>query len=216
MAKAKEKHTPNLDWDLTDLHRYLCVELGYEIDPALREIENAIATGRLELKVQGFVMGIPQGDAVKVDPFDFRIDFELKFDRYAKMVMLVQIIDREWSALFFEGSKPVPFVERRYTISEEAARVVWPASPESDAPLPQPITPSKKANKKANKKAKPTQHARLVTIMENLKLKKSGMLPREVRKAVTQPYKNEHHEEPSDSAIARAYGDYLSGITSAA
>jgi hypothetical protein len=55
---------------------------------------------------------------------------------------------------------------------------------------------------------KKTQHQRLVELMQELKLE-SGKLPREVRKVVVPKYKEKYHDEPSHSAITRAYKAYL-------
>jgi hypothetical protein len=52
-----------------------------------------------------------------------------------------------------------------------------------------------------------TQHERLIALMHDLKLA-PGKLPREVRKAVSKPYKVKYNDEPSPSAIARAYQAY--------
>jgi hypothetical protein len=84
----------------------------------------------------------------------------------------------------------------------------------------QGLTPFAKANqpaiaprpepKEAIRKAKAdTQHQRLVNLMKELRLPKQTILPREVRKAVVGPYKQQHGEEPSHSAITRAYQQYL-------
>ena len=72
-----------------------------------------------------------------------------------------------------------------------------------------PITPLKKTKSiTPTKKAKETEETRLVSLMKGIGLAKSGLLPREVRKAVKQPYKDKYHDDPSDSPIARAYRTY--------
>jgi hypothetical protein len=65
------------------------------------------------------------------------------------------------------------------------------------------------ATKSPKQRKTKSQHERLIDLMRELKLD-AGMLPREVRKAIKLAYKNKYHEEPSDSAIDRAYRDYLS------
>jgi hypothetical protein len=131
MAKAKPKFTVKPAWGLTDLVRYLCTELGYEPDHAVGEIYKAIIIKRLDLWVQEFIGNVPEGDAVKVDPFDFRIDCELKFNPPTRRVFVVaKYNESKWQELapfVFH----VSFPDRRYTIDEQAARRLWP--PPSDA-----------------------------------------------------------------------------------
>jgi hypothetical protein len=79
-----------------------------------------------------------------------------------------------------------------------------PAVVEQDAPARKPRPPT------ASKKPKETLETRLVSIMKDIGLKKSGLLPREVLKAVKQPYKDKYRDEPSQSAATRAYDQYKS------
>jgi hypothetical protein len=128
MAQAANQHTTN-EWDLTRLHRYLCEELHYRIEPALRAIEEGIATGRVDVEVQEFARGKSLGDPVNVNPLDFDNDWTLKFDPYAKEVRVVRKVPRlEWHA--------EPYLERRYTIREQAARLAWPPRPAASQTAP--------------------------------------------------------------------------------
>jgi len=69
------------------------------------------------------------------------------------------------------------------------------------------IPPSKKRKRK-----RPTVHDRLVSLMKDLELK-SGMLPHEVLRAVKQHYKDKYHNEPSQSAVTRAYDQHEAAPT---
>jgi hypothetical protein len=55
---------------------------------------------------------------------------------------------------------------------------------------------------------------RLINFMKELHLE-SGLLPREVLRAVKQPYKDKYHDEPSQSSVTRAYNKYTSTKQSA-
>jgi hypothetical protein len=65
--------------------------------------------------------------------------------------------------------------------------------------------------KRAPRRKRKTQHDRLIELMRELQLQ-SGMLPREVRSAVKPAYKERYpgspHDDPSVSAITRAYQAY--------
>jgi hypothetical protein len=126
MVKAKTKHTTKSNWSLSDLHRYLCVELDYEADAAVHEMWKAIAANRLDLMVQAFVQPrpgpyMPQGDPVKLDPYDFRINYALKFVNTKTIEVVCEKLDYQmWKGETFLG-----FVQRVYTIDEQAARRLW-------------------------------------------------------------------------------------------
>jgi hypothetical protein len=67
------------------------------------------------------------------------------------------------------------------------------------------------APSEANKKTKSTTQ-RLVALMKELKLKPE-MLPREVRTAIKQPFKDKHRDVlPSHTTISLAYKAYLNGL----
>jgi hypothetical protein len=61
--------------------------------------------------------------------------------------------------------------------------------------------------KEPRRSPKATQHQRLVELMQELQLE-PGKLPREVRKDIRKPYKDKYHDEPSPSAVTRAYKAY--------
>jgi hypothetical protein len=196
MAKAKAKFIAKPDWDLSDLHRYLCVELDYEIDPAVREIENAIKASRLELMVQIVVQLVqifvqpgpffqpgpgpwmPQGDPVKVDPYDFRIDYALEFEPHNKTVKVVcEKLDREWARSTFGGGTFPGFVQRYYTISEAAARQLWP----SRLPASQAAAKQQTEDRADLDSYKPTSTKAWV-VAEVAGMKKAGEIPKGIIK----------------------------------
>jgi hypothetical protein len=80
----------------------------------------------------------------------------------------------------------------------------------SHAAYPNPNGNSPPAKRARRRKTK-TQHDRLIELMRELQLR-SGMLPRQVRSAVKPLYKERYpgrfHDDPSHSAITRAYREY--------
>jgi hypothetical protein len=73
--------------------------------------------------------------------------------------------------------------------------------------IPPPWMKKPRRSPKAPKKK--TQHKRLLELMRDLKLE-LGKLPREVRKVVVPRYKHKYNDEPSPSAVTRAYKEYNS------
>jgi len=131
MAKAAKKHTP-IDCeteDLTSVHRYL-VELGYEIEPALRTMEQHIATPEFPLKVEEYVDGELRNAYNVTDRFYFRTKYKLKFDLYDQEV---RVVPRIWRLMWGGG---LAFVERRYRVGKQTVRLVWPAFPPASQTAP--------------------------------------------------------------------------------
>jgi hypothetical protein len=117
--------------DLTSVHRYL-VESGYEIEPALRTMEQHIATPEFPLTVEEYVDGELRNAYNVTDRFYFRTKYKLKFDLYDQEV---RVVPRIWR-LMWGG---LAFVERRYRVVKQTVRLVWPAyPPASHAPNQQP------------------------------------------------------------------------------
>jgi len=73
-----------------------------------------------------------------------------------------------------------------------------------------PTTPAKKPKK--------TQRTRLISLMEEIGLAKSGLLPFEVREKVKPQFQKKHRglKLPADSTIDRAYGKYASATDTSA
>jgi hypothetical protein len=86
-----------------------------------------------------------------------------------------------------------------------------PAVGEQDVPARKPHPLTAPTSKKRTRK-RPTGHDRLISLMKDLELK-PGMLPHEVLRAVKQPYKDKYHNEPSQSAVTRAYDEYEAAPT---
>jgi hypothetical protein len=144
------------------------------------------AEGHLRVRVREYdADGKPQGG-----PFD------LPTDKAHELVY-----DRVW--VYPRGLK----LGHRCTVTEQDVRDLRPSPSTPTAALAhsyKPITLSEKP--------KETVETRLINLMNELHLK-SGMFPREVLKAVKRPYKKEYHDEPSQSAVTRAYNDYKAALT---
>jgi hypothetical protein len=109
---------------------------------------------------------------------------------------------------FNTGAGGHPSASQTASDEQQDERLVRPTPSTPGALLPpshKPTTPSKK-------RKRPTMHDRLISLMKDLKLK-PGMLPHEVLRAVKQPYKDKYHDEPSQSAVTRAYDEYEGALT---
>jgi hypothetical protein len=96
-----------------------------------------------------------------------------------------------------------------------------PAVVEQDAPARKPRPPTAALpppRRPTSKKPKKTQRTRLISLMEEIGLEKSGLLPHEVRTKVrpqfTKKYRNSNL--PADSTIDRAYKTYASATDTSA
>jgi hypothetical protein len=193
MARAVEQHTPR-EWSLDDYVDDLIATLGCERDAALWEMWDRIVNKRLLLIRQRLVDGKPCNPAdgkpynpEVVKPSYVRSNFNFNFDDNDR----VKVISREW---FYY----------RYTVAEP------PRPPEAHPAADQQR--EDKAGPDPSKKPKETVETRLINIMKKLDLE-SGMFPREVLKAVKQPYKDKYHNEPSQSTVTRAYDEYEAAPT---
>jgi hypothetical protein len=120
MAQAANQHTP-IEWILPDLLEYLTLEpFGYSINRALREMSQAIATGKLPLKREYYVNGKFHTD--RLDPFHFHLKYALELDRGTAMV---RVVKRGWSP----GETSF-----HYAVAEQDALALWPPRPPASLP----------------------------------------------------------------------------------
>jgi hypothetical protein len=184
MARAAEQHTPTEwgedRWTLDEIFDYLTKAVGYPEERALYEMERARLARRLVLRVQKIVDGKPQGDPEY-----------LPFNKKHKLI-------RDLGWVVPQNHK---WGDNRWTEYRQVILDLWPSRP------PAALLPPGKPTRPSRKR-KETSETRLVEIMKDISLEKSGLLPREVLKAVKQPYKDKYHDEPSQSAVTRAYNKY--------
>lgn len=122
MARAVDQHTP-IEWTLPDLLEYLTLApFGYNINRALREMSQAIATGKLPLKRVYYVDGKFHTDWL--DPFRFRLHYTLELDR---VTAVVRVVKRGW--LPGEASF-------HYTVVEQDVLDLWPSRPPASQTAP--------------------------------------------------------------------------------
>jgi hypothetical protein len=127
MAKAEAKHTPT-DWDLIDVLRYLTLApLSYEIDAALREMEQRLGDGQLPLKVEHYVEG--KLHSFVMDPFQFRHKYNLK-------------LDGDW--MWVVPRSGIQWGKRDYTVAEQDVITLWPPRPPAAQTAPD-LQPEDKA-----------------------------------------------------------------------
>ena len=125
MAQAVDQHT--IEWTLPDLLEYLTLApFSYSINRALREMSQAIATGKLPLKREYYVDGKFRTDWL--DPFRFHLHYTLELDR---VTAVVRVVKRGW--LPGEASF-------HYTVAEQDVLTLWPPRPPASqtAPAQQP------------------------------------------------------------------------------
>ena len=161
MALAIEQYTP-LDedrWTLDQAFDHLTVTLGYPKKRALDEMEQHRLAGRLVVQVHKIVDGKPQGDPEYLPP-----------DKKHKLV-------RDLGWVVPQNHK---WGDNRWTVYKQRVKELWPSRSPAF-----PSTPDQLPENKAGPDPKPkeTLETRLIDLMRELKLK-SGMLPREVRKAI--------------------------------
>jgi hypothetical protein len=178
MAKARDKHTPT-DWSFDDAFRYLTRNVGLQDLLALYQLEENILAGRLPARCDGNV----------IRPSFWRDNLGLELVEGRAEVVARRAFEKLIHAY-------------RFTVTDKDVGGLWrPANPS-------PVPTRQRSRKSTTQPFRAeTQNTRLINIMRKLALK-PGMLPREVRKAVNGPYKHEHHDTPSDTAVTRAYHKY--------
>jgi hypothetical protein len=204
MAKAADKHIPiDERVSVDDADRILRLDIGLRDGDALFELQEKFERGRLVLHwrctdgsdrgQEGDVPSRSWGHQLRVarDPAPGAVDFATGRIRVPKNGVFVQQL-----------TASVPLGAQELTVSMRDVRAIWGAAqsyPAPDQSPREPIVPQERQTE--------TQHDRLIGLMKERCLK-SGLLPREVRKAVVQPYKKKYHDEPSHSAVQRAYDEY--------
>jgi hypothetical protein len=135
---------------------------------------------------------------------------------FVQAVKFARELERLYPAILYPttAAPPPPPASQTAPEEQQGERFVQPAPSTPRAPLPpshKPTVPSKKRKRK-----RPTAHDRLISLMtvfeKDLNLK-PGMLPAEVLRAVKQPYKDKYHNEPSKSAVTRAYDQIEATLT---
>jgi hypothetical protein len=211
MAQAANQLT-RID-DLNDLLRYLTEELGYEKYPALWEMQERFWDGQLLLTRQRHVEGKPYSptdgkpyNREPVNPSFARSKLTLEFDSHDRVQVISRAAGFEWW-------------DFRYLIAEgcDARTICWRRCPPASQPVPDVVkkdVPVRKPRRSASEKPKKTQRARLISLMEETNLEKSGLLPHEAREKIRPRFRKKYRKlkVPADRTIDRAYEKYA-GVT---
>ena len=136
MAQAADQRTP-IEWTLPDLLEYFTLRpFGYSINRALREMSQAIATGKLPLKREYYVNGKFHTDWL--DPFHFHLKYALELDR---VTAVVRVVKRGW----LPGETSF-----HYAVAEQDVLALWPPRPPASLPAPG-LRPEDKAEQSLQK-----------------------------------------------------------------
>jgi hypothetical protein len=209
MALATYQHTPIKDLDA--LLRYLTEDLGYRKGVAVFVMNERYKDGHLWLTKVEYVGVKPQGE-VPIDPKFGHIELD-----HGRMRFVPR--ERLWRKAIYKIAEgcdaraiwpPRPPASQTSPDEQQDERLVQSAPSTPTAALP----PSPKPAVAPSEKTKETMETRLINFMKELHLE-SGLLPREVLRAVKQPYKDKYHDEPSQSSVTRAYNKYTSTKQSA-
>jgi hypothetical protein len=159
-----------------------------------------------------------KGEAV-VDRRDFSVHYDLKFDMSGRLRAVPRTlrsmfggieVDSSADGVIHRISLPKWHDDFVYTVVEQATSSTTTAALSASRKA---ITSSKKSKPTtASKEPKKTQSTRLISLMVDTDLEKSGLLPYEVRNKVRPRFRKKYPNRrvPSDSTIDRAYEKYKS------
>jgi hypothetical protein len=215
MAKAAKRIS--MEWDLDDYYRLVRITLGCGINAALWEMERRVVAEQILLICREYDADYNfKGNAVVINRVDFLRNYTFTVDigngnrvRVAKRRPEAGVFQ---GGMTFIGSELVQIGSGRvmdgyyYTVGEQPSP---PASPPAPDVVKKDV-PTRKRRRSAPEKPKENSETRLISLMTEIGLEKSGLLPREVRKKLKPLFKDKYpsRDKPSDPTIDRAYKKY--------